>query len=86
MNVFVVFKGDAWLSSRSLELMGVFGTLEESVDAIVSKGRFEKDWIEEQGDYAMDEVKEFLLEQKQTPQCGDVNYIIDERELNNWED
>lgn len=86
MSVFIVFKGDAWLSSRSLELKGVFGTLEESVDAIVSKGEFDKYWIEEQGDYAMDEVKEYLLEQRQTPQCGDINYIIEERELNEWED
>lgn len=86
MSVFAVFKGDAWLSNSSLELMGVFGTLEKAVNAIVEKGEFDSDWLDEDESNDMDYVKEHLLEYKQTPQCGDTNYIIEERELNEWAD
>lgn len=86
MSVFVVFKGDAWLSTSSLELVGVFGTLEKAVNAIVEKGEFDSDWLDEDESNDMDYVKEHLLEYKQTPQCGDTNYMIEERELNEWAD
>lgn len=86
MSVFVVFKGDAWLSTSNLELVGVFGTLEKAVNAIVEKGEFDSDWLDEDESNDMDYVKEHLLEYKQTPQCGDTNYMIEERELNEWAD
>lgn len=84
MSVFIVSEGDAWLSTGSLEVKGVFGTLEKAVNAIVEKGEFDSDWLDEDESNDMDYVKEHLLEYKQTPQCGDTNYMIKERELNEW--
>ncbi len=85
MSVFIVSQGDAWLSSGSLEVKGVFVTLEKAVNAIVEKGEFDNDWIDDE-ENNMDYVKEHLLEYRQTPQCGDTNYIIEEHELNEWEE
>lgn len=85
MSVFIVSEGDAWLSTGSLEVKGVFGTLEKAVNEIVEKGEFDNDWLDEDGN-DMEYVKEHLLEYKQTPQCGGTNYIIEERELNEWEE
>lgn len=47
-EVFVVFKADAHMSVCSYKLMGVFGTLDKTVHAVMTKGEFDTDWMEEQ--------------------------------------
>lgn len=86
-KVFVVFKADAWFSVCSYNLMGVFGTKEKAIHAIVTKGEFDSDWLEEQDDEdIMQYIKRELDERMQTPLCGDINYIIKEGNFNEWEE
>lgn len=56
-KVFVVFKADAWFSVCSYNLMGVFGTKEKAIHAIITKGEFDSDWLEEQGD---DDIMQYV--------------------------
>lgn len=83
-GVYVVFKADAWMSVCSYELMGVFGTMEKAIRAIMEHGEFDDEWMESHGRDACAYVREYLNEHLQTPNCGDINYII-EGNLNEWE-
>lgn len=84
-GVYVVFKTDAWLSVCSYELMGVFGTMEKAIRAIMEHGEFDDEWIELHGGYALSYIRGYLGEHLQTPNCGAINYIIKEGNLNEWE-
>lgn len=85
-KVFVVFQGDRYLYVCSYVLMGVFGTKEKAIHAILEKGEFDNEWIEEQ-DYDVHRyIKESLEEHMQTNCCGNINYIIKEVDMNVWEE
>lgn len=83
---YVVFQGDAHLSVCSYVLMGVFGTKEKAIHAIMTKGEFDTDWLDEQTGDMVKYIKEYLQEHMQTPLCGLTNYIIKEVHLNVWEE
>ena len=88
-KVFVVYQTDAWLSVCSYVLMGVFGTKDKAIHAIITKGEWDADWIEGTGDdqeALMAYVKEYLENNLQTPSCGLTNYIIKVGTFNEWEE
>ena len=85
-KVYVVYKTDAYLSVCSYKLMGVFGTIDKAVHAIIAKGEFDEDWLEEQRGNGLAYAKDALNESLQTPNCGEINYIIKEGNFNEWEE
>ena len=84
-KVYAIFSTDAYMSVCSYKLMGVFGTIEKAIHAIVTKGDFDDDWMEEHSN-ALAYIKDFLKENLQTPNCGEINYIIKEGNFNEWEE
>lgn len=85
-KVYVVYKTDAWMSVCSYKLMGVFGTINKAIHAIITRGEFDDDWMEEQQGSGLEYIKDSLNEALQTPSCGEINYIIKEGNLNEWEE
>ena len=85
-KVFVVFKTDAWMSVCSYKLMGVFGTIDKAVHAIMTQAEFDNDWLDEQDSDAYEYIREYLKEHLQTPQAGEINYVIKEGNFNEWEE
>lgn len=85
-KVFAVFSTDASMSVCSYRLMGLFGTIDKAVHAIVTKGEFDEDWLAEQKGDTLAYIKDFLIENLQTPNCGEINYVIKEGNLNEWEE
>lgn len=85
-KVFVVFKADAWISVCSYKLMGVFGTLDKAVHAIMAQAEFDTDWLDEQDSDVYEYIRECLKEHMQTPHTGEINYIIKEGNFNEWEE
>lgn len=85
-KVYAVFSTDAYMSVCSYKLMGLFGTIDKAVHAIVTKGEFDEDWMAGQQGNALTFIKEFLFENLQTPSCGEINYVIKEGNLNEWEE
>ena len=85
-DIFNVYQTDTWMTKSSYVPKGTFSTLEKAVNAILENGVFDRDWLDEQGEDVFEYVGEYLLEHKQTPQCGDINYVIEETKLNEWED
>ena len=75
--VFEVFECDAWHSYDSMRHMATYLSLEEAVDAIMAHGEFDE---EEDLDY----IREHLLDYRQTPETGDVNYEISIVEIGTW--
>jgi len=74
--VYVLYEGDAWLSSSSLVPMGIFDNTEDlmvSARELISERYFDKD-----------EVEGIMLELANYNQVGgyDVNYLIKVVELN----
>lgn len=84
-KVYAVFSTDAYMSVCSYKLMGIFGTIDKAIHAIVTKGDFDDDWMEEHNN-ALAYIKDFLNENLQTPNCGEINYIIKEGNFNEWEE
>ena len=75
--VYEVFQSDAWHSYDSMRPMATYLSLEEAVDAIMAHGEFDE---EEDLDY----IREHLLEYRQTPETGDINYEISATEVGSW--
>ena len=75
--VYEVFQSDAWHSYDSMRPMATYLSLEEAVDAIMAHGEFDE---EEDLDY----IREHLLDYRQTPETGDVNYEISVVEIGTW--
>jgi len=79
--VFAVFEGDAWLSTSSLVLMGVFedfgAAVENIIDEMSDNQMFDKD-------HTRKYTRSQLEEGRQTPTCFDTRYIIETVELNKW--
>lgn len=75
--VYGVFESDAWHSYDSQRLKGYYLSLEDAVDAIMAHGEFDE---EEDLDY----IREHLLDYRQTPETGDVNYEISVVEIGTW--
>ena len=75
--VYEVFESDAWYSCDSMRHMATYLSLEEAVDAIMAHGEFDE---EEDLDY----IREHLLDYRQTPATGDVNYEISVVEIGTW--
>ena len=75
--VFEVFESDAWYSYDRARHMATYLSLEEAVDAIMAHGEFDE---EEDLDY----IREHLLDYRQTPGTGDVNYEISVVEIGTW--
>ena len=77
--VYEVFESDAWHSCDSMRHMATYLSLEEAVDAIITNGYFDE---EEDLDY----VRKHLLEYRQTPETGDINYEISATEVGSWDE
>lgn len=75
--VYEVFESNAWHSYDSMRHMATYMSLEEAVDAIMEHGEFDE---EEDLDY----IRERLLDYRQTPETGDVNYEIYVVEIGTW--
>ena len=81
-KVYLLYCGDAWLSTNSLVLMGVFTSVENAVNAVAHDMSKKSG-----GDYTMEieEVTDELAEHLQTQGLNE-NWIIKECELNNFEE
>ena len=77
--VFEVFESDAWYSYDRARHMATYLSLEAAVDAIMAHGEFDE---EEDLDY----IREHLLDYRQTPGTGDVNYEISVVEIGTWDE
>lgn len=75
--VYEVFESNAWHSYDSMRHIATYMSLEEAVDAIMAHGEFDE---EEDLDY----IRERLLDYRQTPETGDVNYEISVVEIGTW--
>ncbi|MBQ0073187.1 MAG: hypothetical protein KBT34_03230 [Prevotella sp.] len=76
--VYEVFQSDAWHTTYNIAHRGCYLTLEDAVDAIITNGYFDE---EEDLDY----VRKHLLEYRQTPDTGDINYEISAIEVGEWD-
>lgn len=76
--VYGVFESDAWHSYDSQRLKGYYLSLEDAVDAIMEHGDFDED------DHDPENIREFLMRYRQTPNTGDVNYDISAMEVGSW--
>ncbi len=85
-KIFAVFSTDAYMSVCSYRLMGLFGTIEKAVHAIITKGEFDEEWMADLQGESLTYIKDFLFENLQTPNCGEINYVIKEGNLNEWEE
>lgn len=82
-EVFLVFEGDAWLSSSSLVPMGVFENYECAVENIMEKVEEAIENGSEDNDCNADNVRDYLQSNAQTPTLR-TNYIIKTAKLNQW--
>lgn len=78
--VYGVFESDAWHSYDSQRLKGYYLSLEDAVDAIMEHGDFDED------DHDTENIREFLMRYRQTPNTGDVNYDISVMEVGSWDE
>ena len=78
--VYGVFESDAWHSYDSQRLKGYYLSLEDAVDAIMEHGDFDED------DHNPENIREFLMMYRQTPNTGDVNYDISVMEVGSWDE
>ena len=81
-EVFLVFEGDAWLSTSSLILRGVYENFKDAVDTIM-EAMADALMFNEDDDAKY--VRNYLEANYQTP-CLSTNYIIKYAELNKWEE
>lgn len=77
--LFIVYQGDTWLTKSSFIFRGLFETLEQAVEAIVSKAEIDTRLIEKS------KVRENLSEWLQSVVNMDDAFIIETVELNKWE-
>lgn len=77
--MFIVYQGDTWLTKSSFVFRGLFETLEQAIEAIVSKAEIDTRLIEKS------KVRENLSEWLQSVVNMDDAFIIETVELNKWE-
>ena len=77
--LFIVYQGDTWLTKSSFVFRGLFDTLEQAIEAIVSKAEIDTRLIEKP------KVRENLSEWLQSIVNMDDAFIIETVELNKWE-
>lgn len=77
--MFIVYQGDTWLTKSSFVFRGLFDTLEQAIEAIVSKAEIDTRLIEKS------KVRENLSEWLQSIVNMDDAFIIETVELNKWE-
>ncbi|MGM9778873.1 MAG: hypothetical protein ACI3ZD_11155 [Prevotella sp.] len=77
--LFIVYQGDTWLTKSSFVFRGLFDTLEQAIEAIVSKAEIDTRLIEKS------KVRENLSEWLQSIVNMDDAFIIETVELNKWE-
>ena len=77
--LFIVYQGDTWLTKSSFVFRGLFETLEQAIEAIVSKAEIDTRLIEKS------KVRENLSEWLQSIVNMDDAFIIETVELNKWE-
>lgn len=77
--LFIVYQGDTWLTKSSFVFRGLFDTLEQAIEAIVSKAEIDTRLIEKS------KVRENLSEWLQSVVNMDDAFIIETVELNKWE-
>ena len=77
--LFIVYQGDTWLTKSSFVFRGLFETLEQAIEAIVSKAEIDTRLIEKS------KVRENLSEWLQSVVNMDDAFIIETVELNKWE-
>lgn len=77
--LFIVYQGDTWLTKSSFVFRGLFETLEQAIEAIVSKAEIDTRLIEKS------KVRENLSEWLQSVVNIDDAFIIETVELNKWE-
>ena len=77
--MFIVYQGDTWLTKSSFVFRGLFDTLEQAIEAIVSKAEIDTRLIEKS------KVRENLSEWLQSVVNMDDAFIIETVELNKWE-
>ena len=98
-KIYIVYEGDAWLSSSSMTEKGVFDTKDEAINGILDNhqipvSEFLEDFTsgeilemtnEEKREIAKQAIREQLENIGQT-QGYSLNYHIQEYEINKWED
>ena len=88
-KLFIVFETDLHHSKSHNEMKGCFDSIDEAIEAVcenheIPKSNFEALGYEINSELdAQDIIREELWELRQT-QCFDVNYIIEETVLNEW--
>ena len=88
-KLFIVFETDLHHNKSHNEMKGCFDSIDEAIEAVCKNHEIPKRNFEELGyevNSELDEqeiIREELLELRQT-QCFDVNYIIEEIVLNEW--
>lgn len=80
LNVYVLYSGDCWLSTNSLEIIGVFSDYKIMLDAIRS---FAKRRVSSKREVIEDYVDEFICNNNQT-QGHNVNVIAETYTLNDY--
>lgn len=93
MKVFVIYEGDQWLSTDSLRVKAVCNTFEDVVRLVRENNHvdveealdtpIEADDAEDARNEVADLLEQELKEYMQTT-LGDVRYMVDEVELNEW--
>ena len=93
MTVFVIYEGDQWLSTDSLRVKAVCNTFEDVVRLVRENNLVDSEEalgipIEaDDAEHARNAVADLLeqeLEQYRQTTIGDVRYMVDEVELNEW--
>lgn len=81
-DIHLIYEGDAWLSTDSLVLMGLYEDLDQAKDAILNEMAESGSFDEENGN---DEkyVRSMLDNYSQT-QGLETNYLIETAALNTW--
>jgi len=81
-RIYLVFAGDAWLSTRSLVFMGVYDDFSKAVQDILEEMSLN---LMLNGEDTADSVAKALVTDHQT-YGFDTNYMIKTANLNEWEE
>lgn len=91
-QVYLVYETDAWLTTKSKELMAVCETEEDAINLILENHQLDpKDYYELEEDDDMEEVKADFqkelrreLEEMGQTQCHPTNYLIEAWTMGEW--
>lgn len=81
-EIHLIYEGDAWLSTDSLVLMGLYEDFDQAKDAIINEMAESGSFDEENGNDEED-VRSMLDNYRQT-QGLETNYLIETAALNTW--